>query len=1262
MSNRRRRLAALTVGATLLGLVLSTTAASAQPTTPSSGATSYQITLDGLPASSQELLAEVAGSNLRATLTLITGDQVVVGLNHDGVPMVQDIIAAPRADGADPVFYTVTRNDQVYVLPGDALSLLGANVLDWELFNLAKLAAHVANGTVGEVPVIVTYRSAVAARLAPAEVSGATVERTFDSIDGAAVTIDGDGQWWQEVSQTTEQAPAATAAALTMAGPLTGVEKIWLDELAQIHLDESVPQVGAPIAWARDLDGTGVTVAVLDTGIDANHPDVADKIIDAVDFTDSLSGAADGHGHGTHVAATIAGTGAASNGLRPGVAPGADLLVGKVCDDGGSCPNSAILEGMEWAAVSGAQVVNMSLGGGATDGTDPLSQAVNELTALYGTLYVIAAGNSGPGAYTVGAPAAADAALAVAAVDKNDEMADFSSRGPRVGDDAAKPDIAAPGVDIVAARAAGTAMGTVVDDYYTSANGTSMATPHVAGGAAIAVQQHPDLSGPDIKALLMGTALDLGHDLYAQGTGRMDLGRAVDPSVFAGGSVNFGRLTYPHSSQTEQVRFINVTDEPITLSLTTEFTAGDGSPAPAGLFTLGADEVTVPAQGEATVDVTVDGRVLETGGVYGKYNGSVQAFDDEGTLRTGARVAVFLEPERFQVEVNVTNGDASTNYGNLLIVPMDDQTYLHDDPLTIPGEEQVTTGLYAGTYAVAVSVTWSVDGATHTGLLVAPEVTVDGATTVTLDMADLERVAVDLPKQTQTFAAGLALNRISTTGAWSLTAELTADYVGGEPRWWVLPTDPVDQGTLAVDTNMVLVPALTTLRAVGSGPPITLETRYVSPEATVSGGRQGWVVDVDPETDTQIINGRYIQLPVPRLTAKGTVPVVHAGTGTPGELAAAEVSGKLVLLTATDICTTTCPYDALHERVDAAADAGAVGVLVASATGHVNLPLPVETDVECASADDCPPVEPYSSIPVLSVPADAAAELVAKLDRPGAVRIQVGGNGAVTEVYGAEFRHDRVPSMPYRLELSDLVRTEHRIHTDHPGAVRIFNWGGYELIDGSWESGAGLSFPRVATPGTVVVYLPQPAASTVNRFSLGTFDFVAPYLAEASEQELNSGMFMIRSESQWVESLEPGTYTWNTGPRVPGTHPILADNAGNRLGLGFCSGCREGDTFWPSIQLTGSTGHPTDTMAGLVNDFGGGAYLLGVNGCNTCELTLYDEAGQELAPSLIPIGMTIILGDQSEPTQVPTGAWPTGQLPLSVGGLGTGLIDKEATR
>ena len=123
---------------------------------------------------------------------------------------------------------------------------------------------------------------------------------------------------------------------------------------------------------------------------------------------------------------------------------------------------------MEWAAAEGAKVVNMSLGGGPTDGTDPLSQAVNDITAQTGTLFVVAAGNEGQDE-SVGTPGAAASALTVGAVDRNDQLAEFSSRGPRQGDAGLKPEITAPGVGIIAARAAGTAMGEPVDNLYTAA-------------------------------------------------------------------------------------------------------------------------------------------------------------------------------------------------------------------------------------------------------------------------------------------------------------------------------------------------------------------------------------------------------------------------------------------------------------------------------------------------------------------------------------------------------------------------------------------------------------------------------------------------------------------------------------------------------------------------------------------------------------------------------------------------------------------------
>ncbi|HEX6683535.1 MAG TPA: S8 family serine peptidase, partial [Candidatus Limnocylindrales bacterium] len=495
----RRRLTALVAVSTVLGTVLPAAATHAAPP-----ARTTALTAGGLPVSVPgDLLRMAAGSPVTMPLTLITGDTVHIGVSAAGKPVVRDIEPAERADGSTVAFHTFTRNNNLHVVPNDALSLLGNGILDWGLFDVAKLAALAASGRLGQVPVLVTYTDSAASQRSAAA-PGATARQQLASINGRSMTIEGGGQWWREV-----QAKETMRAA----GPLTAVRKVWLNELVRINLEQSVPQIGAPVAWARGFDGTGVTVAVLDTGVDATHPDVAANIVGRNDFTGSSPEAKDGHGHGTHVAATIAGTGAASGGRSKGVAPGAKLLVGKVCDNGGSCPTDAIIGGMEWAAHSEAKVISMSLGGGATDGTDPLSQSLNNLSRETGRLFVVAAGNSGPGSQTVGAPGAADEALTVAAVDKNDEMASFSSRGPRVGDGAAKPDIAAPGVNLVAARAAGTSMGTVVDQYYTTASGTSMATPHVSGAAAVVAAKHPEMTGEQLKSHLMQSSLDLGHDL-----------------------------------------------------------------------------------------------------------------------------------------------------------------------------------------------------------------------------------------------------------------------------------------------------------------------------------------------------------------------------------------------------------------------------------------------------------------------------------------------------------------------------------------------------------------------------------------------------------------------------------------------------------------------------------------------------------------------------------------------------------------------------
>ncbi|WP_406434788.1 S8 family serine peptidase [Streptomyces sp. NBC_01589] len=192
---------------------------------------------------------------------------------------------------------------------------------------------------------------------------------------------------------------------------------------------------------------------MLDSGADTTHPDLAKRIVASRSFV-AGEDVIDRNGHGTHTASTVAGTGAASHGAERGVAPGADLLVGKVLADNGSGPISGIIAGMEWAArTEHAKVINMSLGTPAWHTQDdPLSRAVNQLSVETGALFVIAAGNSGNSPHSVSAPGTADAALTVGAVDSSDQLAPFSSAGPRLMDDALKPDLTAPGVDVLAAR------------------------------------------------------------------------------------------------------------------------------------------------------------------------------------------------------------------------------------------------------------------------------------------------------------------------------------------------------------------------------------------------------------------------------------------------------------------------------------------------------------------------------------------------------------------------------------------------------------------------------------------------------------------------------------------------------------------------------------------------------------------------------------------------------------------------------------------
>ena len=310
--------------------------------------------------------------------------------------------------------------------------------------------------------------------------------------------------------------------------PMNDIDIIDEDMEVHIMLNESVPLIKAPEIW-RNTNGNrgeGVTVAVVDTGIDKDHPDVKGKVILQEDFTTEKGTNLeniDGNGHGTHVAGTIAGTASAIRGKYKGVAPKAKLIAAKVLASNGSGSFSGVIAGIDWAAKQNCQVMNLSLGAnvyGSCDGTDATCQAVDAAMDK-GIVMCIAAGNSGPESSTVGTPGCAKKVITVGATDKTDGIAWFSSRGP-TKDTRVKPDVCFPGVNIVAPRAKNTTMGTPVDDKYTSASGTSMATPHCAGVSALIKSCKPELTSQEVKSLIMKYTKDLKLDPNTQGNGRSE--------------------------------------------------------------------------------------------------------------------------------------------------------------------------------------------------------------------------------------------------------------------------------------------------------------------------------------------------------------------------------------------------------------------------------------------------------------------------------------------------------------------------------------------------------------------------------------------------------------------------------------------------------------------------------------------------------------------------------------------------------------------
>ncbi|MFJ2586925.1 S8 family serine peptidase [Streptomyces sp. NPDC087538] len=800
--------------------------------------------------------AAEAKKDKSVTVTLVTGDKVLVSKDGSGA---DSATALPREDGTVPLVQTRQSGKDLYVYPESAAAALAAGKVDEELFNVTGLIRQgYDDAHTKSLPLIAVYGEGQS-RSTFATPRGAKRGLALDAIGGLALKAEKEkaADFWSDVTRGARSFSTS------------GMKKLWLDRKVQATLDKSTKQVGADLAWAAGYDGKGTKVAVLDTGVDAEHPDLKGRVAASENFTDSDS-TDDRQGHGTHTISTVGGSGAASGGKKKGVAPGADLLAGKVLNDSGSGAESWIIAGMQWAVDQKADVVSMSLGSPEpTDCTDPMSVAAEELAQSKGTLFVIAAGNSGPTFNTVSSPGCAPSVLTVGAVDRDDTTAQFSSRGPAIGSHTLKPEIAAPGVAISAAAAGGRGV-----YAYRSMSGTSMATPHVAGAAAIVKQRHPDWTAQQIKAALVSSAKsDIPGDVRETGGGRLDVKAAIDTTVVGAPAIQGGTYNWPQDRTdrtTVDVPYTNSGTEPVKLSLSVQgVTGNDGSAVRSSVAKLDAKTVTVPAGATVKVPLQIDPTAKLKAAQYGDVTGRVLA-TGPGGAKVSTPFSLYVGAETVTLRVKLVDGAGKPAAGSSSLDVIGTDTSSGERRFNDGSADQVYQ-VRPGAYFVSGFVT-TADPKDATGYLnesvaylARPQVDVTKDTTLVLDARKAHRIQVKTE------------DRASESRSTTLAFGRTWDDV------W-LHSGSISGGS-AVKNYLADVQG----KASDGDFEFASFWRAYAPQIeklSVVGG-----IELHPRTaSTGSVN----------LDGTGKAALVDAGTGTPAELKAADVAGKIALVQVAD--------------------------------------------------------------------------------------------------------------------------------------------------------------------------------------------------------------------------------------------------------------------------------------------------------------------------------------------------------------------------
>lgn len=289
--------------------------------------------------------------------------------------------------------------------------------------------------------------------------------------------------------------------------------------------------VGASYAYGLGCQGEGVGVAVLDSGVDALHPDLRGRVAYAYNFINHTEDAGDDCGHGTHICGIIGGTGVASGGKYQGLAPRCHFVSLKVLDRMGNGSSRSVIEALHWLILHGSEyrvrLINISVGSTKEDFTTKsgLLEAVEEAWDA-GFVICAAAGNRGPERSSITAPGTSARVITVGCSDDNRVVqvmgrrkVHYSGRGP-TQECVCKPDVTAPGAYLISCNAGWRRKGA---NAYTTKSGTSMATPVVAGCLALMLGREPKLSNKEVKLRLRDSCKDLGFPRNQQGWGMVYL-------------------------------------------------------------------------------------------------------------------------------------------------------------------------------------------------------------------------------------------------------------------------------------------------------------------------------------------------------------------------------------------------------------------------------------------------------------------------------------------------------------------------------------------------------------------------------------------------------------------------------------------------------------------------------------------------------------------------------------------------------------------